>query len=190
MPWKDVLPMEERIRFAVLAAKGTEVISDLCEQFGISRKTGYKWLRRYRELGIAGTRELSRRPDRCPHRTSAKIEALILRERRRHRSWGPKKLRELLRRGGIRGHALPFTLTTTWTYDAAGRPATETQGRAGRTLHFGYDGFGQRTAMEVTGGTTPWHTTYGYDNAGRLHSVLDDRLPSGQPYVYTCAGPN
>jgi hypothetical protein len=42
MPWKDVLPMEERIRFAVLAAKGTEVFSDLCEQFGISRKTGYK----------------------------------------------------------------------------------------------------------------------------------------------------
>jgi transposase InsO family protein len=96
MPWKDVLPMEERIRFAVLAAKGTEVFSDLCEQFGISRKTGYKWLRRYRELGIAGTRELSRRPDRCPHRTPAKIEALILRERRRHRSWGPKKLRALL----------------------------------------------------------------------------------------------
>jgi transposase InsO family protein len=99
MPWKDVLPMEERIRFAVLAAKGTEVFSDLCEQFGISRKTGYKWLKRYREFGLAGTREWSRRPERCPHRTPAKIEALILRERRRHRSWGPKKLRELLRTG-------------------------------------------------------------------------------------------
>jgi len=97
MPWKDVLPMEERIRFAVLAAKGDEVFADLCRQFGISRKTGYKWLKRYRKLGIAGTRELSRRPDRCPHRTAAKVEALILRERRRHRSWGPKKLRELLR---------------------------------------------------------------------------------------------
>ena len=56
--------------------KVTEVFSDSCERFGISRKTGYKWLRRYREPGIAGTRELSRRPDRCPHRTPAKIGAL------------------------------------------------------------------------------------------------------------------
>jgi transposase-like protein len=52
--------MEERIRFAVLAAKGTEVFSDLCAEFGISRKTGYKWLRRYRQFGVAGTRELCR----------------------------------------------------------------------------------------------------------------------------------
>ena len=103
MPWKDVLPMEERIRFAVLAAKGTEVFSDLCAEFGISRKTGYKWLRRYRQFGVAGMREWSRRPERCPHRTPAKIEALILRERRRRRSWGPKKLREVLRSQ----HALP-----------------------------------------------------------------------------------
>lgn len=96
MPWKDVLPMEERIRFAVLAAKGDEVFSDLCERFGISRKTGYKWLKRYRALGVAGTRELSRQPAHCPHRTPAKVELLLLRERRKRRSWGPKKLREVL----------------------------------------------------------------------------------------------
>jgi YD repeat-containing protein len=75
--------------------------------------------------------------------------------------------------------------TTTWTYDAAGRLATETQSRSGRTLHFSYDTQSQRTGLEIIGGGAPWQTAYGYDNAGRLRTVLDDRLPAGQPYIYT-----
>lgn len=44
MPWKEVLPMEERTKFVVLAAKGTENFSVLCKEYGISRKNGYKWV--------------------------------------------------------------------------------------------------------------------------------------------------
>ena len=71
-------------------------MSELCEDYGISRKTGYKWLSRYREGGVSGVREMSRRPRHCPHRTEEAIERLILEERRKHRTWGPKKLQEIL----------------------------------------------------------------------------------------------
>jgi len=77
--------------------------------------------------------------------------------------------------------------TTTWTYDSVGRPATETQGRSGRTLRFSYDLNSQRTGLAVDGGSATWKTGYGYDNAGRLRTVLDDRLAAGRPYVYTYA---
>ena len=71
-------------------------MSELCEDYGISRKTGYKWLSRYREGGVSGVREMSRRPRHCPHRTEEAIERLILEERRKRRTWGPKKLQEIL----------------------------------------------------------------------------------------------
>src|SRR5258708_7577178 len=97
MPWKEVFPMEERIRFAVIGAKGGEVFSALCEEYGISRKTGYKWLGRYRELGVAGTRELSRRPRGSPNRTKPKMEERVVRARRKRPRYGPKKLWKMLR---------------------------------------------------------------------------------------------
>jgi len=96
MPWKEVSPMEERVKFAVLAESGRMSMSELCVDYGISRKTGYKWLGRYREGGVSGVRELSRRPRHCPHRTQESIERLIIQERRRHRTWGPKKLQWIL----------------------------------------------------------------------------------------------
>ncbi|MDD2763158.1 MAG: chitobiase/beta-hexosaminidase C-terminal domain-containing protein [Opitutaceae bacterium] len=78
--------------------------------------------------------------------------------------------------------------TTVWAYDAAGRLASENQGRSHRTLTYDYDSHGNRIGLGVAstvGGVSPWHTNYGYDNAGRLRSVLDDRLPSSQPYLYS-----
>jgi putative transposase len=90
--------MEEKHRFVSLAATGRFTFTALCADFHVSRKTGHKWLRRYREAGAAGLRERSRRPHGCAHQTAAQIERLILHERRRHRTWGPKKLRRLLRR--------------------------------------------------------------------------------------------
>lgn len=79
--------------------------------------------------------------------------------------------------------------TTTWIYDALGRPALETQGSSHRTLTYSYDSESQRIGMGVTStdGGTPWQTKYGYDNAGRLQSVLDSRLPAAQPYIYAYA---
>jgi transposase InsO family protein len=67
-----------------------------CEQFGISRKTGYKHLGRYASDGLKGLQARSHRPHRFPQRTQEAVEALIIAERRLHRTWGPKKLRKVL----------------------------------------------------------------------------------------------
>lgn len=98
MPWKEVLPMEERLRLMISAESGRFEFKTLCEQFGISRRVGYKWLGRYREHGMEGLREMSRAPLRVPGRTAAEVEAVLVRERRKHPTWGPKKLRVILER--------------------------------------------------------------------------------------------
>jgi putative transposase len=96
MPWKNVTTMEEIIRFVLLAQTDRFTVTDLCEQFGISRKTGYKHLERYATQGLKGLRIRSHRPHRFPQRTGEAVEALILAERRLHRTWGPKKLHRVL----------------------------------------------------------------------------------------------
>jgi transposase len=92
MPRQNVTPMEEINRFVVLASSGRFTVTDLCEQFGVSRKTAYKHLERYASEGLAGLRPRSHRPHQFPQRTDLAVEALILAERRLHRTWGPKKL--------------------------------------------------------------------------------------------------
>ncbi|MSU50786.1 MAG: helix-turn-helix domain-containing protein [Opitutus sp.] len=96
MPWKNVTHMDEITRFVMLAETDRFTITDLCEQFGISRKTGYKHLERYEADGLKALRERSQRPHCLPQRTDEEIESLILAERRLHRTWGPKKLRRIL----------------------------------------------------------------------------------------------
>lgn len=98
MPWQNVTPMEEINRFVVLANSGRFTVTDLCEQFGISRKTAYKHLERYAAEGLAGLQPRSHRPHQFPQRTDEAVEALILAERRLHRTWGPKKLQFVLER--------------------------------------------------------------------------------------------
>jgi transposase InsO family protein len=103
MAWNQVTLMEQKHRFVSLAATGRFTFTELCADFHVSRKTGHKWVGRYRREGVGGLRERSRRPHGCAHQTAARIAQLILRERRKHRTWGPKKLRRLLRRDhGIR----------------------------------------------------------------------------------------
>lgn len=96
MPWQNVTLMEEINRFVILAQTDRFTMTDLCEQFGISRKTGYKHLERYALLGLQGLQPRSHCPHSYPNRTDEAIEALILEERRRHRTWGPKKLHRVL----------------------------------------------------------------------------------------------
>lgn len=95
MAWKWVLPMEERIRFVLDVERAEQTVSELCGLYGISRKTGYKWIGRYRRDGIGGMREGSRRPLDCPHQTPQGWEDRIICERRKHPSWGPKKIRQV-----------------------------------------------------------------------------------------------
>ena len=98
MPWQNLTPMEEINRFVTLARSGHFTMTDLCEQFGISRKTGDKHLERYAASGLAGLPPRSHRPHTSPRRTDATVETLILAERRQHRPWGPKQLQAVLER--------------------------------------------------------------------------------------------
>lgn len=96
MAWREVDPMDERTRFGLKATREATTVAARCREFGSSRKTGYKWLARYRAQGLDGLRELSRRPRASPTQVPAAVEALVLRERHRHRTWGPKKLQAVL----------------------------------------------------------------------------------------------
>ena len=92
MPWTETEPMKERMRFVAEAERGLYSMSELCERYGISRRTGYKWLDRYEVHGPAGLQERSRDPHHCAHRISAGMATAIVEVRRQHPSWGPRKL--------------------------------------------------------------------------------------------------
>jgi len=102
MPWMEADAMSERVEFVVRALGGGVVLSALCREFGISRKTGYKWLRRYEQVGsLKDLGEQSRRPHRTPRRTPEEVEDLVEQVRREY-GWGGKKLHWVLRqRHGI-----------------------------------------------------------------------------------------
>lgn len=89
MGWKETCVMEQRIRFVMACLDGLEMISDLCLAFGISRKTGYKWLRRYQGCGPLGLVDRPRAPHVCPHALARDCEATVLSVRHRHPTWGP-----------------------------------------------------------------------------------------------------
>jgi putative transposase len=86
---------EQRGRFVRDVESGHWSMTELCERYGVSRPTGYKWLARQR-TGGAGLADQSHAPQQCPHRTSAELEALIVAARQEY-GWGAKKLRHVLR---------------------------------------------------------------------------------------------
>lgn len=88
--------MEQRERFVILAQSDRYTKKELCEQFGISGKTGHKWLRRYAEEGRKGLEDRSRAPKCVANRTEAGVERLIVKEKRLHPTWGPKKIHRVL----------------------------------------------------------------------------------------------
>ena len=96
MPWKETSPVNLRTRFVADVIEGLFTVSDLSEQYGISRKTAYKWMDRYIEQGPAGLDDLPPRARLVANRTPAELEALIVEARRRHRTWGAKKLLTVL----------------------------------------------------------------------------------------------
>ena len=97
MPWKDVRPMDEKILFIADHLRETDCFSRLCERYGISRKTGYKWVTRYRETGADGLQEQSRRPRHATGETLYAIQQVILELRHdRQGPPGPKKIQALL----------------------------------------------------------------------------------------------
>src|SRR2546430_3423447 len=100
MPWKKSEPMEERTEFAFRAMR-TLNFRALCQQYGISTKTGYKWKERFLRKGLAGMAEESRRPKSHSEQLPEEEVCEIVRLKLAHMSWGSRKIRELyLRRHG------------------------------------------------------------------------------------------
>ena len=87
--------MSERMDFMARLRRG-ERMTDLCREYGISRKTGHKLARRFEAEGPCGLSDRSRRPHRSPHRTSSCIVEEVVALRRRYPTWGPKKLKQRL----------------------------------------------------------------------------------------------
>lgn len=98
MPWKEATAMSLRCEFVELARQEGANVSWLCRSFGIARKTGYKWLRRYGSASeaAAGLADRSRRPHFSPTRTPERVEEAVLEVRQLHPAWGGRKIRAYL----------------------------------------------------------------------------------------------
>jgi transposase InsO family protein len=100
MPWKARNPVDLRMEFVTRRRKG-ERMSDLCSEFGISRKTGHKIWNRFKDVGLEGLLDASRAPRRIPHKTPDELVELVLAERKKHPSWGPRKLKSIIESTGV-----------------------------------------------------------------------------------------
>lgn len=100
MSWKMMDVREQRVSFVVTASRGEKPFSALCQEYGISRPTGYLWQSRFEREGLAGIAERSRRPLSTPDRTPPEIEGQVVVLRRRYPDWGARKLQVLLRQRG------------------------------------------------------------------------------------------
>ncbi len=98
MPWKETCQMDERMRFILECRDSAEGIAAICREFGISRKTGYKWLERYDELGPSGLEDQPRVPAVHPRWLTDAALDTIIESRKAHPHWGPKKLQVGLRK--------------------------------------------------------------------------------------------
>jgi putative transposase len=96
MPWSQTSPMHQRTLFIADHLRGTRTVTELCTEYGISRKTAYKWIDRYIRRGPQGLEELSRRPRQCPRATAPHVVSAIIELRHRHPSWGAKKILSVL----------------------------------------------------------------------------------------------
>lgn len=95
MPWNASRPVDLKVEF-MRRLKGGESMSELCREFGIHRQTGYEVVRRFESGGVEALLPQSRRPLRSPTKTVAEVVALIVEARRKHPTWGARKLKRIV----------------------------------------------------------------------------------------------
>ena len=127
MPWKKVSVMEERLRFVARILEG-EPMTDLCREFGISRKTGYKIYNRYKEEGAVALYDRSRRPVRYANQLPEQVERLLISTKKSKPHWGARKIRELLVRKLDGDYRIPSISTVHAVMDRHG-PVTHAKRR-------------------------------------------------------------
>lgn len=101
MPWHEVSRVESRRMFVSAVESGNWSFREVCHQFGVSRKTGYKWFGRWKREGEEGLEDRSRRPKVIRYTTDPEVEALLLADRKAHPTWGAPKLCKRLEHKGI-----------------------------------------------------------------------------------------
>jgi len=134
MSWKATGAQHLRAEFVLIAREPEVSTSAACRQFGISRKTGYKWLRRYAAEGLDGLADRPRRPRSSPLQVGGDLIVELVRLRRAHPHWGPKKLRTLLRRAGFGPQDLPGLATVGRILARAGLSEQKGRGRPRRWM--------------------------------------------------------
>lgn len=110
MPWQEVSIMLQRREFVTFAGAEEANVSALCQRHGISRKTGYKWLRRFDADGETGLQDRSRRPMHTNNKTADDVERAVIELRRKHPAWGARKLSTRLKTLGHAGIPAPSTV--------------------------------------------------------------------------------
>jgi len=167
MPWKEVLLMSLRLEFVQLASQSGSNISELCRRYGISMKTGYKWLNRYRREGPSGLENRSRRPRHSPRRTPTEMEDRILKLREVNPAWGAWKIQVRLTDLGVK--RVPASSTVHQILRRGGRinPSASAQHRSWQ--RFEQEAPNQLWQMDFKG-------HFGLGNGQRCNplSVLDD----------------
>jgi transposase len=98
MSWKESRVVDQRLQFLSSYQKEEMSLTDLCHEYGISRPTAYKWIKRYKEVGPEGLLDQSRRPHSCSHSTPYELVNEVLALRKRFPSWGARKLKARLER--------------------------------------------------------------------------------------------
>jgi len=101
MPWKDTNAMQERIQFITDWLKRTHTVSDLCALYGISRKSGYKWIERYHHEGPDWVLDRSHAARVIANKTPLEVEQALMQMRALHPTWGARKLLHLVERNGL-----------------------------------------------------------------------------------------
>lgn len=119
MPWMESDVMDQRTEFVLRVMRNSERFGDVCREFGISRKTGYKWKERFLEDGLSGLGNQSRRPDASPKEIGETMVCQIVKLRTAHPTWGARKLRAVLERTVIRA-SLPSESSFKRILDKAG----------------------------------------------------------------------
>lgn len=111
MPWEEVSIMTQRTEFIEQALREGTNLRGLCRAYGITPRTGYKWLKRYQEQGEIGLYDRSRRPKRSPGKSSPWIEEAVLKVRRAHPAWGGRKIQWKLAQEGVQPTPSASTIT-------------------------------------------------------------------------------
>jgi len=140
MPWKECDAMELRTEFCLRALQEDESFKALCEAYGVSRKTGYKWLGRFEQDGRSGMSDRSRRPHGHSKQCAEDTVCRIVRLKHAHPRWGPAKIHNLYARGSSPGEPVPSLSTVKRVLDRAGLVQRRKRRKASQAGSIRYSG--------------------------------------------------